>query len=142
MQEINENEYNNFVKLHKYITIENSKLEIGQEWEIKQLQPEDFQLETTTVWSFPNRGTWATHYLNNKYRGNWAPQVPRNIILLYSKEGDTVLDAFSGSGTTAIEAVLTKRNSISVDINKEACMLTLDRIQFRKKYSELNKTSH
>ena len=26
-----------------------------------------FELETNTVWSFPNRGKWATH--DAKYRG-------------------------------------------------------------------------
>lgn len=43
-------------------------------------------LETTTVWSFPERGKWATH--QSDYRGNFAPQVARNIILAYSQEGD------------------------------------------------------
>jgi hypothetical protein len=36
---------------------------------IKTLQPKDFKLETTTVWSFKSRGNWATH--NGNYRGNW-----------------------------------------------------------------------
>ncbi|MDI3480368.1 MAG: hypothetical protein PWQ97_23 [Tepidanaerobacteraceae bacterium] len=48
----------------------------------KSLQPENFKLETTTVWSFPDRGEWATH--NGKYRGNWSPYIPRNIIMRYS----------------------------------------------------------
>jgi DNA modification methylase len=142
MQEITEEEYYEFIKKHKTITIENAVLEIGKEWEIENYQPEHFELEKTTVWSFPERGTWATHYLNNKYRGNWAPQVPRNIILRYSKEGDTVLDAFVGSGTTPIECVLTGRNSISVDINKEAAVLTHDRLQFRHKMDISHKTTH
>lgn len=32
------------------------------------LHPEQFELETDTVWSFPNRENWASH--NAKYRGN------------------------------------------------------------------------
>lgn len=142
MKEITEEDYKEYIKKHKTITIENHTLEIGQDWQIKQYQPDDFQLETTTVWSFPQRGTWATHYLNNKYRGNWAPQVPRNIILRYSKEGDTVLDAFVGSGTTPIECVLTGRNSISVDISKEAVILTQDRLQFRHSIPNSSETVH
>jgi len=142
MQEITEGEYYEFIKKHSSITIENTLLEIGKEWEIKNYQPENFELEKTTVWSFPERGTWATHYLNNKYRGNWAPQIPRNIILRYSNEGDTVLDAFAGSGTTPIECVLTGRNSISVDINKEAAILIHDRLRFRHKIDIGHKTTH
>lgn len=51
---------------------------------------DNFEKEITTVWSFPERGNWATHVPT--YRGNFAPQIPRNVILRYSKEGDTVLD--------------------------------------------------
>ncbi len=29
----------------------------------------DFELEATTIWSFPNRGKWATH--KGDYRGIW-----------------------------------------------------------------------
>ena len=82
------------------------------------LQPENFELETNTVWAFPDRGKWATH--DAKYRGNWSPYIPRNVILRYSHEGDTVLDQFVGGGTTAIEAKLTKRNFIGFDINPDA----------------------
>ena len=52
--------------------------------------PEDFELETSTVRSFPRRGKWATH--DSKYRGNWSPDVVRNLILRYSEEGDLLLD--------------------------------------------------
>ncbi|GAH99541.1 unnamed protein product, partial [marine sediment metagenome] len=38
---------------------------------IKTLRPKDFREEQTTVWSFKNRGNWATH--SGEYRGNWSP---------------------------------------------------------------------
>ena len=82
------------------------------------IQPEKFELETNTVWAFPDRGKWATH--DAKYRGNWSPYIPRNVILRYSQEGDTVLDPFVGGGTTAVEAKLTNRNFIGFDINPVA----------------------
>ena len=129
-REITDADYREFIKSHKYVIIEDTKLEIGKRNEIKMLQPNDFKLETTTVWSFPKRGDWATHYLNAKYRGNWAPQVARNLILRYSNEGDTILDAFVGSGTTLIETKITNRKGIGVDINEDAIMLTRDRLQF------------
>ena len=92
------------------------------------LQPENFELETNTVWAFPNRGKWATH--DAKYRGNWSPYIPRNIILRYSKEGDTVLDQFVGGGTTAVEAKLTHRNFIGIDINPSAIEITKNKCDF------------
>ena len=92
------------------------------------LQPESFELETNTVWAFPNRGKWATH--DAKYRGNWSPYIPRNVILRYSSEGDTVLDQFVGGGTTAIEARLTHRNFIGFDINPNAVALSTKKCDF------------
>lgn len=92
------------------------------------LQPENFELETNTVWAFPNRGKWATH--DAKYRGNWSPYIPRNVILRYSSEGDTVLDQFVGGGTTAVEAKLTGRNFIGFDINPAAVELTHKKLDF------------
>jgi len=129
-REITDVEYRKFIENHSYVIIENTKIEIGKPKKVKLLQPKDFKLETTTVWSFPKRGDWATHYLNAKYRGNWAPQVARNLILRYSNEGDIVLDAFVGSGTTLIETKLTNRRGIGVDINEDAIMLTRDRLRF------------
>lgn len=82
---------------------------------IKMWEPEDFELKMTTHWSFPQRGNWATH--DSKWRGNWSPYIPRNIILRYSNEGDLILDQFAGGGTTLVEAKLLNRDIIGVDCN-------------------------
>ena len=85
---------------------------------IKIWEPENFELEMNTVWSFPDRGKWATH--DAKYRGNWSPYIPRNLLLRYSNEGNLILDQFAGGGTTLVEAKLLNRNVIGVDINNNA----------------------
>ncbi len=95
---------------------------------IKHWEPPDFQEQRTTVWSFPQRGSWATH--TGDYRGNWSPYIPRNIILKYSKPGDVVLDYFVGSGTTAVEAKLLGRRCIAWDINPSAVVLTQRNLAF------------
>lgn len=97
---------------------------------IQSWEPEDFALEATTVWSFPDRGKWATH--NGKYRGNWSPYIPRNIILRYTKKGDIVLDQFLGSGTTLVETKLLERRGIGVDINLDAIKIAKENLRFNK----------
>lgn len=72
-------EYREFIKSHKSVKIEKAVIPIGRPHRIREYQPSDFALEKGTVWSFPKRGDWATHKGN--YRGNWAPQIPRNLIL-------------------------------------------------------------
>ena len=48
----------------------------------QNFEPINFNMESTSVWSFKERGTWATH--TGDYRGNCPPQVPRNLILKYT----------------------------------------------------------
>ena len=91
-------------------------------------KPEKFILEKNSVWSFKERGTWATHKGN--YRGNCCPQVPRNLLLKYTKEDDIVLDPFCGSGTTLIESKLLKRYSVGVDVNENAIKMSYERVRF------------
>lgn len=78
--------------------------------EIKSLNPKFFKEEQTSVWSFKQRGNWATH--SGEYRGNWSPYISRNVILKYSKPEELVLDYFCGAGTTAVEAKLLGRRWI------------------------------
>lgn len=93
-----------------------------------KLEPESADVQTTTVWSFPERGNWATH--RPTYRGNWAPQIPRNVILKYTQEGDLVLDPMVGAGTTLIEARLLNRDAIGMDINPQAIELSKEALKF------------
>ena len=93
-------------------------------------EPDNFELETNTVWAFPERGKWATH--DAKWRGNWSPYIPRNIILRYSKEGDLLLDQFAGGGTTLVEAKLLNRNIIGVDVNPIAIDRCVEKCAFER----------
>lgn len=83
-----------------------------------KLHPENFEMECTSVWAFPRRGSWATH--TSDWRGNWSPEVVRNLILRYSKEGDHLLDCMIGGGTTAIEAKILNRHITCLDVNEKA----------------------
>ena len=128
MREITEQEYREFIKDRKEIAVDGTRVKLIEGSQIKLYEPKDFSLEKTTVWSFEHRGNWATHRGN--YRGNWAPQIPRNIILRYSNQGDVVLDQMVGSGTTLIECKLLGRNGIGVDINLDALMVVYNRLDF------------
>lgn len=99
-----------------------------QEQKIEQWEPNNFRLESSSVWSFPVRGSWATH--DSTWRGNWSPYIPRNVLLRYSKEGDLVLDQFAGGGTTLIEAKLLNCNIIGVDINENAIARCKEKTSF------------
>lgn len=130
LREFTEEEYRLRLKEKDFVIIEGKRVKLVKRWRIKKwAPPSDYQGEETTVWSFPDRGDWATH--RGDYRGNWSPFIPRNLILKYSSPGEWVLDQMCGSGTTLVEAKLLGRNAIGVDINEDAVLLTRNRLDFQ-----------
>lgn len=56
-------------------------------------------------------------------------EIPRRLIRMFSFVGDTVVDPFSGTGTTAVAAIELGRNSVSVEVVPRYIDLTADRLQ-------------
>lgn len=86
------------------------------------------QLEMTSLsdiaFDFTNEDTsYLTHSLH-PYPAKFPPQLPQRIMRSFMRQGMTVLDPFCGSGTTLVEARLQGINSVGVDINGLACLLS------------------
>lgn len=129
MQEVLHQDYLDFVRFTKEVRIEDTRVRLNGPYHTAiNHPPADYQNEVDTVWSFPDRGDWATHTGN--YRGNWSPYIPRNLIEKYTQPGDLVLDQMVGSGTTLVECKLLGRRGIGVDVNRDAIMVTRDRLFF------------
>ena len=63
-------------------------------------------------------------FMNPETNKHWhdAPfceELVKRLILLYSFEGDTVLDPFGGTLTTSRVASKHRRNSVSIELSKE-----------------------
>lgn len=54
--------------------------------------------------------------LRNGHPAPYPPVLAERLITLFSFAGDTVLDPFGGTGSTALAAISTGRNSISIEI--------------------------
>lgn len=68
-------------------------------------------------WDFEKDATsYITHDIH-PYTAKFIPQIPRQLILQLSVNGEVVWDPFGGSGTTAVEALFLNRVAISSDIN-------------------------
>lgn len=77
----------------------------------------DSEVWTDSLWVIKERDKSGKH--SNFYHGNFVPQIPRQLILRYSKENDLVFDPFLGGGTTAYECETLKRNFIGIEIQQE-----------------------
>ena len=56
-------------------------------------------------------------------------ELPETCILLSTNEGDTVLDMFMGSGTTAVACAKNNRKYLGFEISKEYCEIAESRIE-------------
>lgn len=65
----------------------------------------------------------ATECNNKNHSAAFPEELPQWFINLFTKEQDTVLDPFMGSGTTLIVANRMRRNSIGIDIVPEYCAM-------------------
>lgn len=75
------------------------------------------EINVDSLWLIKERDKSGKH--ENIYHGNFIPQIPNQLIRRYTKEGDTVLEPFTGSGTTLYECESLSRKYIGFDINKK-----------------------
>jgi site-specific DNA-methyltransferase (adenine-specific) len=101
--------------------------QLSKNWE----SPKDKLLnpgrQMRSVWSI------ATTPPSEKKLGHHPTQKPiellRRLIAICTREGDTVLDPFCGSGTTGVAAVSAGREFIGIEINDEFLELSRKRIE-------------
>jgi DNA modification methylase len=85
-------------------------------------RPQLFELGSTVL-NVTSRVRWQ-----EKHSGRFIPQVPEKFIKLFSHTGETVLDPFSGSGTTSVVAQALERNSIGIDVNPRSVEMARARL--------------
>lgn len=69
----------------------------------------------------------STRYLVHdlhEYKGKFNPQMARALINVFGTDADVVIDPYSGSGTTAVEAVRLGKGVVALDMNPLAAWMT------------------
>ncbi|PIP54708.1 MAG: site-specific DNA-methyltransferase [Bacteroidetes bacterium CG23_combo_of_CG06-09_8_20_14_all_32_9] len=75
---------------------------------------------------------FATVCNNKNHSAPFPEELPEWFIKLFTKQDDTVLDPFAGSGTTLVVAKRIHRNSIGIEILPEYCELIKSQIETEK----------
>lgn len=82
------------------------------------------QQEKGTDWNFHTEETQPHLHALHPYPARFIPQIPRKAIEAWTAKGEVVLDPFCGCGTTLLESVLLGRNTIGVDNNSVAHLIS------------------
>jgi len=93
------------------------------------------EIWTDSLWIINERDKTGKH--SNFYHGNFVPQIPRQLILRYTKENEVVFDPFVGSGTTAFEAETLGRHFIGIDIQENLVEQLRAKVDNKKYFSEI-----
>lgn len=112
--------------------------------EVYEALPEMFKTKNVgNVWELPfNSGKQKNNGFGRKEtKSKWGhsgfpEQLPTACILLSTKEGDTVLDLFVGSGTTGVACKKLNRKFIGIDINPEYIEISKERIYGHQQENE------
>ncbi|MEM2925465.1 MAG: DNA methyltransferase [Methanocellales archaeon] len=91
---------------------------------------------TDSLWIIKKRDSSDVH--SREYWGNFIPQIPNQMLLRYTKAGETVLDAFLGLGTTLIECIRLGRNGIGIELNEEIARIAEAKIKMQQQISRSN----
>ncbi len=81
---------------------------------------------TDSLWILGARDRTGPHA--GDYHGNFVPQIAYQVITRFTRQGEIVLDMFSGMGTTLIECSHLGRNGIGVELNKDVVEASSERI--------------
>ncbi len=82
-------------------------------------------------WAFQDKTRRETSYITHSYHrypAKFIPQIVDRLIDKYTNTGDLVVDPFGGCGTTLVESKVLGRNSIGVDINPVAVLISQAKI--------------
>lgn len=122
----NENKLDDFIKRSAYFKSVNGKY--TNYFQIIQKNNTRSVNQYLTHWIYP-------------YKGKFHPQMIRALLnIIGVKEGDTVLDPFIGSGTTAVEAQLLGINCIGIDISPLCVLQSKVKTESVEVIDEINKS--
>jgi DNA modification methylase len=81
-----------------------------------------FERNRRSVWTVTTKPYKEAHF------ATFPEEIPRTCILAGSKKGDTILDPFSGAGTTGVVAEKLNRKYIGIELNPQYTKMAEDRI--------------
>ena len=138
--------------LNAYVTLEHEHILIFRKGDNRLTSGEESKQRRESAYFWEERNQWfsdlwtdlkgAPQSISEEYEGARARsgafplELPLRLIEMFSIYGDTILDPFTGTGTTQLAAAMAGRNSVGYDIAEEFQAIYNDRMGWAKRLSE------
>lgn len=80
-------------------------------------------------WDYLESDTQGLTHSIHRYSGKFIPQIAARVINSLSKPDDFILDPYCGSGTVLVEAALSGRRALGVDLNPLAVLIAQAKVR-------------
>jgi site-specific DNA-methyltransferase (adenine-specific) len=80
-----------------------------------------------TILDYSNGGD--KNKVKRQHPATFPDKIPYDMIQVFTKEGDLILDPMCGSGSTCVAAKVLGRNFIGIDISEEYCEISKVRLK-------------
>lgn len=101
--------------------------------ELSKMSAEEWNTNFAGHWNFAGAR-------QNGHIAMFPEELPKRLIKMFSFVGETILDPFLGSGTTALVAKKLDRNSVSYEINPDFIPLIKEKLEIHQ--NDLNGTTY
>jgi len=114
-----------------YVTYEHEYILIFRKGDKRQFSSEQKKIRQESAYFWMERNVWFSDLWDfkgvrqnldsdaRKRNGSFPLELPHRLIQMYSIYGDHVLDPFSGLGTTTLAAMVSGRNSMGIEMEKD-----------------------
>jgi len=92
-----------------------------QQRDLSRISKDDYGKWFRQIWEIGGSST-------REHPAPFPLEVAKRLVRMFSFWGDTVVDPFSGSGTTMLAAMETGRNSIGIEISRDYCKNAYSRL--------------
>jgi site-specific DNA-methyltransferase (adenine-specific) len=99
---------------------------------LSMIAKEDYGKWFQQIWTVTGAST-------KEHPAPFPAELASRLVRMFSFWGDTVVDPFSGTGTTMVAAMRAGRNSIGIEIDREYCKMAEDRL--RRENSDMFSTA-
>lgn len=111
------------------------KIELQKKMSFNGLSAQEWAQRSRSVWNDVSSARKRKHLTHG---ATYPEKLCDRLIEMYTKQGDTILDPFLGTGTTLLSAIKLNRAGVGIELNPDYYALSISEIEHELEQSRLS----